>query len=407
MTGQAATTTAAPPRSRRVDAMLVVIFLAILITPGLGLLLVGDRTQMSEAEMRRLADFPEWSWQSEAMASWPDRFQRYFNDHFAFRNALIRLQTNVLWHGLHTSASDTVIAGKGDWLFYADDSGVRDWIQERPYTDTELRQWLLALERARDWLASRGTRFLFVIAPDKPTIYPEMMPDSLRRLHPSFRADQLLAYMRAHSTVEMLDLRPAILAEKPHELLYHHYDTHWNDRGALIGYQQIAMRLHQWYPVIEPMQRSDFVATPGAPSGDPVALLGLVDAGKRTMPGLVPRRGWSSVVVYPAQPNAYGEDGTSVSEVHPGTGLRAVMFRDSFSSRLIPLLSEHFSRILYQWQKDFDADLVRQERPDIVIQEMVTRHMYDFVPTPELVPDPELTERTGSHGGSEKRRRTE
>jgi hypothetical protein len=394
-------------RSPRVDVVLIALFLAIIATPGLGLLLGVDRSQVSEAEMRRLTEFPEWSWQRDALATWPDRFERYFKDRFAFRNALIRLQAGVLWHGLHTSSTDTVIAGKGDWLFYADDGGIQDYVQSEPFSEVDLQRWQLTLERIRDWLASRGTRFLFVLAPDKQMIYPELMPASLHRLHNSYRADQLLAYMRAHSTVEILDLRPAILEAKPHELLYHRYDTHWNDRGALIGYQQIAMRLERWFPEIQPLQRSDFVTSPAAPSGDKTTMLGLVDQGKVTTPGLVPRLGWSSRVVYPANPDPYGEDGTVVTEVKPGTGLRAVMFRDSFSSRLIPFLSEHFSRILYQWQNDFDPDLVRREHPDVVIQEMVGRHFINFVPTPELVPDPETTEGTGSHGGTGKRRRTE
>jgi hypothetical protein len=132
--------------------------------------------------------------------------------------------------------------------------------------------------------------------------------------------------------------------------------------------------------------------SPSAPSGDKTTMLGLVDEGKVTMPGLVPRRGWSSVVVWPEHPDPYGEDGTVVTETKPGSGLRAVMFRDSFSSRLIPFLSEHFSRIVYQWQNDFDADLVRRERPDVVIQEMVGRHLINFVPTPELIPEPETRE---------------
>jgi hypothetical protein len=407
MKAQVAAPGVSRPRSPRVDVVLIALFLAIIATPGLGLLLGIDRSQVSEAEMRRLTEFPEWSWQREALATWPDRFERYFKDRFAFRNALIRLQAGVLWHGLHTSSTDTVIAGKGDWLFYADDGGIQDYVQSEPFSEVDLQRWQLTLERIRDWLASRGTRFLFVLAPDKQMIYPELMPASLHRLHNSYRADQLLAYMRAHSTVEILDLRPAILEAKPHELLYHRYDTHWNDRGALIGYQQIAMRLERWFPVIQPLQRSDFVTSPAAPSGDKTTMLGLVDQGKVTTPGLVPRLGWSSRVVYPANPDPYGEDGTVVTEVKPGSGLRAVMFRDSFSSRLIPFLSEHFSRILYQWQNDFDPDLVRREHPDVVIQEMVGRHFINFVPTPELVPDPETTEGTGSHGGTGKRRRTE
>ena len=65
---------------------------------------------------------------------------------------------------------------------------------------------------------------------------------------------------------------------------------------------------------------------------------------------------------------------------------RAVIFRDSFFSRLAPFTSEHFSRAVYLWQNDFDADAVLQERPDVVIQEIVGRHLYNFIPSPELIP---------------------
>jgi alginate O-acetyltransferase complex protein AlgJ len=399
-----------PAYRRRVEVSLIALFLVVIAAPGLGLLFGVTRAQVSEAEMRTLAEFPAWSWQREALAKWPERFQTYFNDRFAFRNELIHLQAAVLWHGFHTSASDTVIAGKGDWLFYADDGGLQDYVQAEPFTEDQLRQWQQTLERTRDWLGSRGTRFLFVLAPDKQMIYPELMPASLRRLHDQYRADQLLAHMRAHSTVEILDLRPALLAAKPRELLYHHYDTHWNDRGALIAYQQIASRLRRWFPTIEPMQREDFDTSATASSGDRTTMLGLVDAGKESMPGLVPRHGWTAITISPQHPDPYGEDGTVITEVRGRSGPRAVMFRDSFASRLIPFMSEHFSRILYQWQNDFDPELVRRERPDVVIQEMVGRHLHIFVPTPSLVPDPEVAgvgAETGLHGQTVKRGQTE
>ena len=46
------------------------------------------------------------------------------------------------------------------------------------------------------------------------------------------------------------------------------------------------------------------------------------------------------------------------------------MFRDSFATWLIPLLSEHFQRIVFSWQYTLERELVERERPDVVIQEM-------------------------------------
>ena len=67
--------------------------------------------------------------------------------------------------------------------------------------------------------------------------------------------------------------------------------------------------------------------------------------------------------------------GRIVTEIPGSTLPRAVVFRDSFASRLAPFLSEHFSRVVYLWQNNFDVDVIRAERPDVVIQEIVGRHL--------------------------------
>ena len=63
-----------------------------------------------------------------------------------------------------------------------------------------------------------------------------------------------------------------------------------------------------------------------------------------------------------------------------------VMFRDSFAGRLIPYLSEHFSRASYLWQNEFDFAEIEKDKPDVVIQEYVARHFFTFVPYPGIIP---------------------
>lgn len=361
-----------------VNRLLIVIFIVLILMPGLGLALGGREARVSEAEMRELTRRPafDWSWR------FVPAFQQYVSDRFWTRPQLIHAQAWLLLKVFGTSASRTVISGRDGWLFYADDGGIEDWTQTEPFTIAELDTWRQVLEARRTWLASQGIPYLFVIAPDKQMIYPELMPASLHRMRADYRADQLIAYLGAHSDFPVLDLRPAVLAAKARERepLYHRYDTHWNDRGGLVGYQAIVRGLQRWFPDMQPLARADFTTSPAAPSGDKTTMLGLTDAGKAAMPGLVPRHGWRHTVVFPAQPDAYGEEGTLVTEI-PGSNLpRAVMFRDSFAGRLIPYTSEHFSRITYVWQNMFDVDLIRREKPAVVIQEMVARHLHRFGP---------------------------
>jgi hypothetical protein len=48
------------------------------------------------------------------------------------------------------------------------------------------------------------------------------------------------------------------------------------------------------------------------------------------------------------------------------------MFRDSFSTAMLPYLAEHFRSAVFLW-RSFDATVVEQEKPDIVIEEIAER----------------------------------
>lgn len=374
---------ASPPGARAI----VILFLAIITIPGLGLALGFSRATVSESEMRELATWPAWSWQPKSMVAWPGQFQKYFEDHFLGRNRLIDWRSSLLWNGLHTSSSDQVITGKDGWLFYAADGGLDDWTQAEPFTRDELEVWRDTLQRRRAFLSARGIAFIFVIAPDKQMIYPEYMPDALHRLRTDYRADQLIAYMRETTPdFGIVDLRPDVLAAKRRELLYHHYDTHWNDRGALAGYQAIARALAKRFPAIVPLQRADFSTDPRVPSGDKTTMLGLTDPGKVAMPGLVLTRGDGYRVTFPDRPDPYGEVGTLMTQHQDGSLPTLMMFRDSFAGRLIPFLSEHFSHATYMWQNEFDFAEIEKQKPDVVIQEYVGRHFFTFVPYPGIIP---------------------
>jgi hypothetical protein len=374
-------------RSHRLEPLATaLVFLLALVIPGAGLALGVDRVNVSESEMRELAQFPKWSWQGPALRAWPGKFQRYFEDHFALRNRLMAWRSRFLWSALGVSSSPTVIAGRHGWLFYADDGGIEDYLQTEVPTTARLEAWRLLIERTHDWLASRGIRYLFVVAPDKQMIYPELMPRTLHRMRSEFQVDHLVAYMRRHSDVDILDLRQAVSEARGDELLYHRYDTHWNDRGGLVGYRAILKRLQGWFPALHPLARSDFDQSPLVPSGDRTTMLGLMDPGKASMPGLVLRRGWAYRVVEPATPDPYGEEGRRVTEIDDPKLPRAVMFRDSFAGQLIPYLSEHFGRAVYLWQNELDPNIVLRERPDVVIQEFVARHLVTYVPYPDGIP---------------------
>src|SRR5262245_13465372 len=254
-------------------------------------------------------------------------------------------------------------------------------------TPVALANWRAAVLRASKWLRARGIAYVFTIAPDKHAIYEEQMPDTLTQVTHVARTDQLFTTLQ--DTGLTVDVRGRLFQAKARERIYQQTDTHWNDRGALIAYQQIIGAVRARVPKTPPAWTRDDVepAERRVAAMDLAGMMGLKRVLSETDLALVPRHPRRARVVEPAGAAPMAEEGRLITEIDDASLPRAVVFRDSFVSRLVPFLSEHFSRAVYVWQNDFDAGVVAQERPDVVIQEIVGRHLYSFIPSPELVPD--------------------
>jgi alginate O-acetyltransferase complex protein AlgJ len=365
---------------------LVILFLAAITMPLAGNLAGLDGAD-PEAEKRELAPFPRWEWKLRPAVAYPDALSRWFEDHFGFRASLVRWYGETRLFVLNVSPSSAVLRGRDGWLFYADDGGLDDYTSDRPLSELEVGVWREAIVRARDWLRQRGVAYVFTIAPDKHVVYPEQVPASLRRMRPQLRMDQVYSAL-GDTGVVAVDVRPALLEAKSRERVYFLTDTHWNDRGALPAYQQIIDAVRRQLPSVSPAwTRGDFEADQVEIRGQDLAgMMGLKDVLHETDLRLVPRKPRRARVVDPPGVGPMSELGLLVTEVADPRLPRAVIFRDSFASRLVPFLSEHFRRAVYLWQNDFDANVVSEEHPDVVIQEIVGRHLYGFLPSPELVP---------------------
>src|SRR5262249_33120358 len=122
-----------------------------------------------------------------------------------------------------------------------------------------------AIVRRRDWARDRGAHFLFVVAPNKSSIYPEFLPDSGRLPNRPSRLDQVLDDLREHTDVEFVDLRPSLLGAKALGPVYYRFDTHWNDRGLVVAGAAILDQLRAHFRDMPRLDRDEcrFEAEPG------------------------------------------------------------------------------------------------------------------------------------------------
>jgi alginate O-acetyltransferase complex protein AlgJ len=367
---------------RRAGYVLIIIVFAGTLALPLAASLLGLAPRPRLQEKRRLAEAPEFRFKGPILAKFPAKFEAYYNDNFAFRDQLVRWHNLVKVRALKVSPRPNVLIGKKGWLYYQE--GLLDHDHAiTPLTDHELSQWVQLLEERREWLATRGIRFLVVIPPDKHTVYPEYLPDWVRGVGLSPRLDQLLAYVREHSNVTIVDIRPSLRQAKGEDRLYQMTDTHWNYRGAFAADRSIAEVLARWYPEVQPLSRPAFSPAPTSWPGDLAEMLGLSNSFKEENLLLEPLQAMHSHVVSMADA-AVGKTESIFEAANPALP-RAVMFHDSFGCCLYPFLAEHFRRIAYHFTKThgfFDTQLIEREKPDVVIWEFVERRLViDALPT--------------------------
>ncbi len=355
---------------------LITLFAAVMVLPLLGTLRGSRRQAGREGEQPVARPALTAAWAS--MAAFPGRWRAYMTNQFAGRDQLIRWHGLVKVRGLGVSSSPLVALGKEGWLFTNEGGALDCYRGLRPFDQAGLERWRRELQDRNDWLAARGIHYLVVVAPEAHWTYPEYLPGNVRPLG-SARLDDFLAYMRRHSTVPVLDLRPALRAAKGLGRLYHQTDQHWNRLGGYIAYREIVGALDRWYPELAapPLSAYRLTTTVRWRGGALARWLGLQDDLPEQFTNLTPRE--ESPVQY-LQPFDRAAAGVEVARRNavltrtPGAPLDGlVCFRDSFARAFIPFLSTHFRRstYLWTWRVVFDPAYVERVRPQVVIQETV------------------------------------
>jgi hypothetical protein len=225
-----------------------------------------------------------------------------------------------------------------------------------------------------------------VLTCDKYIIYPESMPAGYRRADQPYRVDVLAEYLQKNCRVQVVTVRSALEQAKARDRIYHRTDTHWNDRGAYVGYREILARIGQQPRAYDPVE----TMTEG---WDLARMMKLDDIVREEDRRLVPRQPRRARVVEVDRPDKWWNNGRVVFEVNDPALPRVVVFRDSFGSALVPFLAEHFRRSVFLWQYEFDPRVIEQEKPDWVIFVMTSRRLQWYIPSNPPLPPLSVTRR--------------
>ena len=382
-------------RSPRLEWLLIVIFAALLWLPTVDYFSGIDVTRPT-SENRLLAPKPRLTrLDFSGMHQYAVAAEIYFNDHFGFRKRLIRWfqqWKTRLFHDQGVSMN-RVILGQHHWMFYAEFQMVEHYLGIAKFTPAQLEAWQKLLEKRRDWLAARGIKYLVVIPPDKHNIYPEELPAWLANAAPANRVtklDQLLEYMQKHSTVEILDLRPPLLAAKNTAPTYLQNDAHWNLFGGFVACQEVVKKLSFWFPDLPPLRLEDFIWTNAPANGGDLALMLGSDAPEKNYFTFQPGPNLPALHTndIPAYQSNWGLTPVFTRE-NPGPLRRkVVMFRDSFGKTWQPFLGQVFKLSVFEADdREFCPALISANAPDVVVNEILERFVNTLDPEEMIAKD--------------------
>ena len=207
-----------------------------------------------------------------------------------------------------------------------------------------------------DGFNALGVDFYVTALPNKEIIYEEYMPDTVARVDTVSRAEQLANYIWDNTDLVYVYPKQALLDAKAEGQIYYQTDTHWNQKGAFVGMQQL---MHEAYGVeAKNLDSVSFDITSNDLAGDLAVIGGVADK--------------------------YNIDTTYVFDADTADKAQyrdevALVVGDSFSGFLSTIAKGYYKEVHWIYTKDFTMSMLDEYDADVVIWESVERYMETFL----------------------------
>ena len=345
------------------------LILLLCLIPSLGMLLTpqdggaGGNQAIARAPSLRNA---EGAWNPDYLA----QMQDYAGDNFYLRQDMITAWSALNAQALGSSITEDVVLGRDGWLYFGDT--LPDYAGLAPMSDREIFAAAHNLSLISEYCERQGAKFLFTVAPNKNSLYPEHMPPLTASAAP--RDADRLSEALARQNVAYLDLFALFRGQE--ETLYFKTDSHWNSKGAACAAGALNAALGR---------TSRYFDGPFTPQevhkGDLYDMLYPAGDGLETDQVY----GGALDFEYDA-PIRSAENLTIMTRGKGGNSL--LMFRDSFGNLLYPYMADSFDAALFSRSMPYRLDLTAQREADFVIAELVERNLRYLIQNVPLMPAP-------------------
>lgn len=348
-------------------------FIIIICSPWFLWIFLEKFVDTTNYENREMAVRPSLT--LDNYGTYSEEYEKYFNDNIPFRNNMITLNNAIDYFVFKKSASDRVIVGDDNWLFYCrtdDGDPVGCYKGTNLLSDEQLCQIKQNCLLQRDFLAEQGKEFVIFIAPNKERVYSEYMPEQYGKPAENYQALQIYNYLKENTDLKIVYPYDELMEAKKNidYNIYSKTDTHWNYIGGYIGACALLDVLDIEMPKITDSQMT--ITVGDEVSGDLAGMLNLNNQLKFADHSYTVS-GYDDHNMQVIEEDFNTMYSYSANNADPR---KIYVLRDSFSTHMARYIGSQFSESYLRHRNTYSYDDLVNINPDIVVFEIVERYVW-------------------------------
>lgn len=346
--------------NRRGFIVFIVLCLIVLIIPFAGMIVAPT---MITTENKELSELPEIKDEHGININYLGELGNYFQDHFAFRQQMVSANAAIYGQLFGASTTDQVVIGKNNWMYYT--GSLDDYLSENVMTERGIKNAVHNIKLLQNYVESKGSQFIFTIAPNKNSIYDADMPYYYKKGQGENNYEKLKKRM-AQEGIHFVDLHSVFRGSE--ETLYLERDSHWTNKGAVLAYNEIMSSIlsdYETYADVPYEVRKDHL-------GDLTEMLYPLNS--ELEENEYYQKDWSWDYVNEVTDNM--DEWIETESPSPNGTL--LMYRDSFCESMLPFFAEEFSKGYFSRLVPYDLGNILRYEPDYTIIERVERKIPAF-----------------------------
>ncbi len=311
----------------------------------------------------------------------------YYSDNFGFRQELVTANSWLSEKIFGRSSNEKTVVGRDGWYYLSET--LDDYTGLSSFSDRGIYRLKKTIDLMNTYSTEGNITFVFFVAPNKNSIYPEYMPWNIKRSSSPSNLDRLSRAMRGSDYYINIKSVLKKSARDKSRYIYLKNDSHWNNIGALAAYNAVQDNLNSRIKKYDymPIDESKLYISETEISGDLTMMLypSLTKTDVQYELGI--SREFSST-----KPLTNMMD-SEINTTCQGRYYNVMCYRDSFFNTFIPINSNAFAKARYtRTSKSSSYDLTAAKTGDynIAMVEIAERNLPNVLYSAPIMDAPKV-----------------